>query len=186
MVPDEVLAPPRAAPQFIDLLAVTVDPRAELAAALLEPCASIPPKYFYDALGSRLFERTPDGHRLTTWGQHLLPMAQSMADAATAIDRRRMTFGDDSGGVVRLAAGEWVARFLAPRLATVSGAQRDLTVELALVRTFPPVATPRSLVLVHLRTALWFHANQPLTRFVTLERALQAAASDMGLPTGRR
>jgi len=56
MVPDEVLAPPRAAPQFIDLLAATVDPRAELAAALLEPCASIPPKYFYDALGSRLFE----------------------------------------------------------------------------------------------------------------------------------
>ena len=56
MVPDEVLAPPRAAPQFIDLLAETVDPRAELAAALLEPCAAIPPKYFYDALGSRLFE----------------------------------------------------------------------------------------------------------------------------------
>jgi DNA-binding transcriptional LysR family regulator len=81
-------------------------------------------------LGSRLFERTPDGHRLTKWGQHLLPMAQSMADAATAIDRRRMAFGDDAGGVVRLAAGEWVARFLAPRLATVSGAHRDLTVEL--------------------------------------------------------
>ena len=37
---------------------------------------------------ARLFERTPDGHRLTTWGQDLLPMAQSMADAATAIDRR--------------------------------------------------------------------------------------------------
>ncbi len=56
MVPDEVLAPPRSAPQFIDLLATTVDPRAELAAALLEPQASIPPKYFYDAVGSRLFE----------------------------------------------------------------------------------------------------------------------------------
>jgi len=56
MVPDEVLAPLREAPQFIDLLAVTVDPRAELAEALLEPSASIPPKYFYDPLGSRLFE----------------------------------------------------------------------------------------------------------------------------------
>ncbi len=56
MVPDEVLAPPRATPQFIDLLAETADPRAELAAALLQPGASIPPKYFYDALGSRLFE----------------------------------------------------------------------------------------------------------------------------------
>jgi DNA-binding transcriptional LysR family regulator len=88
-------------------------------------------------LGSRLFERTPDGHRLTAWGQHLLPMAQSMADAATAIDRRRMTFGDDSGGVVRLAAGEWIARFLAPRLATVSSTERDLTVELVEIHADP-------------------------------------------------
>jgi len=56
MFPDEVLAPPHTTPQFIDLLAATVDPRAELAEALLEPHASIPPKYFYDAVGSRLFE----------------------------------------------------------------------------------------------------------------------------------
>ena len=56
MVPDEVLAPPCAAPRFIDLLAETVDPRGELAAALLAPQASIPPKYFYDPVGSRLFE----------------------------------------------------------------------------------------------------------------------------------
>ena len=56
MVPDEVLAPLRAAPQFIDLLAETVDPRAELAEALLKPQAFIPPKYFYDPVGSRLFE----------------------------------------------------------------------------------------------------------------------------------
>ena len=56
MVPDEVLAPPRSTPQFIDLLAATVDPRAELTEALLSPRACIPPKYFYDSLGSRLFE----------------------------------------------------------------------------------------------------------------------------------
>lgn len=56
MVPDEVLAPQRAAPQFIDLLAATVDPCAELTAALLAPAPFIPPKYFYDAVGSRLFE----------------------------------------------------------------------------------------------------------------------------------
>src|SRR3989442_12552797 len=53
-----------------------------------------------------------------------------MADAATTIDRRRVAFGDDAGGVVRLAAGEWVARFLAPHLADLAGAHRDLTVEL--------------------------------------------------------
>ena len=56
MVPDELLAPPRVAPQFIDLLGKTVDPRAELSDALLAPAPWIPPKYFYDPVGSRLFE----------------------------------------------------------------------------------------------------------------------------------
>lgn len=56
MVPDEVFAPLRSMPEFVDLLTAAVDPRAELTAALLEPHAFIPPKYFYDSLGSRLFE----------------------------------------------------------------------------------------------------------------------------------
>ena len=56
MVPDELLAPPRSTPLFIDLLATTIDPRAELTEALLQTRAFIPPKYFYDSLGSRLFE----------------------------------------------------------------------------------------------------------------------------------
>jgi DNA-binding transcriptional LysR family regulator len=83
------------------------------------------------ALKARLFERTPDGHRLTRWGQDLLPMAQSMADTATAIDRRGATFGEEAGGLVRVAAHEWAARFLAPHLARLADAQPDLTVELA-------------------------------------------------------
>lgn len=56
MVPDEVLAPLSTPPLFIDLLTQTVDARAELSDALLAQQAFIPPKYFYDALGSRLFE----------------------------------------------------------------------------------------------------------------------------------
>jgi DNA-binding transcriptional LysR family regulator len=82
------------------------------------------------ALGARLFERTPDGHRLTRGGQDLLPMAQSMAEAATTIDRRRVAFGDETRGVIRVAAGEWAARFLAPRLAHLARTHHDLTVEL--------------------------------------------------------
>jgi DNA-binding transcriptional LysR family regulator len=82
------------------------------------------------ALKARLFERTPDGHRLTRWGQDLLPLAQSMADTATVIDRRGSTFGDEAGGLVRVAAHEWAARFLAPRLAALADTHRDLTVEL--------------------------------------------------------
>ncbi|MBM3221329.1 MAG: LysR family transcriptional regulator [Candidatus Rokubacteria bacterium] len=83
------------------------------------------------SVGARLFERTPDGHRLTREGETLLPMAQSMADAAAAIDRRRAGFGADGGGAVRVVAGEWVARFLAPRLSSLADTHDDLSISLA-------------------------------------------------------
>ena len=89
------------------------------------------------ALGARLFERTPDGHRLTRSGQDLLPLAQSMADTATTIDRRGAAFGEDAGGLVRVAAHEWAARFLAPRLTGLADTHRDLTVELVEVHLDP-------------------------------------------------
>jgi hypothetical protein len=47
----------------------------------------------------------------------------------------------------------------------------------------PAVVTPRSLDFVHLRTASWFHARSPLTRFVTLDAAQAQAARELGLPT---
>ncbi|MCZ6794019.1 MAG: type II toxin-antitoxin system VapC family toxin [Planctomycetota bacterium] len=61
-------------------------------------------------------------------------------------------------------------------------ALRDLTLELCQGRTMPVVSTPRSLDLAHLRTALWFHAREPLTRFVTLDQAQVQAARELGLP----
>ena len=63
-------------------------------------------------------------------------MAQGMADAAAAIDRRQ-PFTDPSAGGVRVAAGEWSARFLAPRLGSLAEAQADLVVEL-LETNVPP------------------------------------------------
>jgi DNA-binding transcriptional LysR family regulator len=105
--------------------------RAARALGLGQPTLGRRVRQLEQALGTRLFERTPDGHRLTRAGQDLLPLAQSMAEAATAIDRRRVAFGDDAGGVVRIAAGEWAARFLAPRLAHLVGPHGDLAVELA-------------------------------------------------------
>jgi hypothetical protein len=47
----------------------------------------------------------------------------------------------------------------------------------------PPLVTPRSLDLAHLRTALWFHAAEPLERFVTMDPSQEEAARDLGLPT---
>lgn len=59
---------------------------------------------------------------------------------------------------------------------------RDLTLDLCLGTTMPVVTTPRSLDLAHLRTALWFHEQEPLTRFVTLDETQAAAAREVGLP----
>jgi len=46
----------------------------------------------------------------------------------------------------------------------------------------PAVITPRSLDMAHLRTALWFHAQVPLTKFVTLDTAQAQAGRELGLP----
>jgi hypothetical protein len=60
---------------------------------------------------------------------------------------------------------------------------RDLTLDLCGCRTMPVVSTPRSLDLAHLRTALWFHEMEKLTRFVTLDGDQRLAARELGLPT---
>lgn len=61
---------------------------------------------------------------------------------------------------------------------------RDLTRDLCRDPALPPVATPRSLDLAHLRTALWFHRRQPLDRFLTCDAGQREAARELGLPTG--
>ena len=60
---------------------------------------------------------------------------------------------------------------------------RDLTLDLCQSNALPAVATPRSLDLVHLRTALWFHADARIDRFVTLDTSQAHAAKELGLPT---
>lgn len=60
---------------------------------------------------------------------------------------------------------------------------RDLTLDLCDALPIPAVATPRSLDMAHLRTAAWFHAQSPLSRFVTLDTAQAQAARELGLPT---
>lgn len=59
---------------------------------------------------------------------------------------------------------------------------RDLTLELCESNLLPAVVTPRSLDLVHLRTALWFHAAEQIERFVTVDVSQEEAARELGLP----
>jgi hypothetical protein len=59
---------------------------------------------------------------------------------------------------------------------------RDLTLDLCQSAILPAVATPRSLDLAHLRTALWFHAAGPIDGFLTMDGSQQEAAKELGLP----
>ena len=59
---------------------------------------------------------------------------------------------------------------------------RDLTLDLCASNPLPAIATPRSLDLAHLRTALWFHAAEGIERFVTLDTSQEQAARELGLP----
>ena len=60
---------------------------------------------------------------------------------------------------------------------------RDFTLDLCGVLPVPVVITPRSLDLVHLRTEAWFHSQEALSRFVTLDPSQAQAARELGLPT---
>lgn len=59
---------------------------------------------------------------------------------------------------------------------------RDLTLDLCDASILPAISTPRSLDLAHLRTALWFHGEARLTRFVTMDGSQEQAAKELGLP----
>ena len=59
---------------------------------------------------------------------------------------------------------------------------RDLTLDLCASNILPAIATPHSLDLAHLRTALWFHTPDRIDRFVTVDESQESAAKELGLP----
>lgn len=58
-------------------------------------------------------------------------------------------------------------------------------VDLCSSQVMPTVATPRTLDLIHLRTALWFHEQHELTAFLSLDAQQNQAAAELGLPLAR-
>lgn len=59
----------------------------------------------------------------------------------------------------------------------------DLTLAICQSNTMPAISTPRSLDLVHLRTALLFNAVERIDRFITNDESQRQAAKELGLPT---
>ncbi len=56
---------------------------------------------------------------------------------------------------------------------------RDFTPDLSLTGTFPSISTPRSLDLIHLRTALWFHGENRINYFLSLDQKLKQSAEEL-------
>jgi len=63
--------------------------------------------------GATLFDRLPEGLRLNTAGQKLVPAAESVENAALTLERRRAAASPALSGTVRVSTGECAAGFLA-------------------------------------------------------------------------
>jgi DNA-binding transcriptional LysR family regulator len=63
--------------------------------------------------GPTLFDRLPEGLRLNTAGEQLVPAAESVEDAVLTLERRRAAASPVLSGTVRVSTGECAAGFLA-------------------------------------------------------------------------
>src|SRR5580700_673778 len=73
---------------------------------------------FEELLGSKLFDRTPDGLTLTAAGQAILSQCEAMESSAASVDR--LVAGHDTrlSGTVRIASTEGLAQVvIVPALA---------------------------------------------------------------------
>lgn len=138
---------------------------------------SRPPRLYFDTsayLCILLGEQGADRLSRETDGAELLSSVLLVLEARRHLIRlaREGTLTTDRYKTCMDRLDEDVSRF----------ALRDLTLELCQSNLLPPVTTPRSLDLAHLRTALWFHAAEPITRFVSVDAVQGQAARELGLP----
>jgi len=82
-------------------------------------------------LGIPLFEKTPEGYRLSDAGQALVDQAERIEDVVVAADRAAASGTRRMRGLVKLTAPEWVCgTVLARALARFAQRHPEVTVEL--------------------------------------------------------
>src|SRR5438874_6954547 len=82
--------------------------------------------------GPSLFDRLPDGLRLNTAGEQLVPAAESIENAVLTLERRRAAASPMLSGTVRVSTGKCAAGFLARCLSesTTTALPSGITLEL--------------------------------------------------------
>lgn len=68
------------------------------------------------ALGQKLFQRTPDGLVLTEEGESVLALAEQMEESALAVSRRLAGSPREVSGHLRIASSDWFAAWGLPAL----------------------------------------------------------------------
>lgn len=100
---------------------------------LTQPTVSRHVDLLEQAVGARMFLRSPQGLSLSDLGHQLMPEARAMAAAAAALERTASAPAEDARGIVRLSASEVVGSEILPGvLAPLLAAHPGLEVELGL------------------------------------------------------
>ncbi len=88
------------------------------------------------ACGQDLFQRRPDGFSLTAAGSALLADAEAMDEAAARLALRRAGADPAPTGTVRIASGEWMARFFASNAPELRATLPDIELELVAAQQY--------------------------------------------------
>src|SRR5262245_19013985 len=88
------------------------------------------------AYGQDLFQRRPEGFALTAAGTALLADAEAMDEAAARLALRRAGADPAPPGTVRIASGEWMARFLARSAIELQRELPDIELELVAAQQY--------------------------------------------------
>ncbi len=119
---------------------LAISSRGNLSAASRELKVSQPTvgrrlKSLEDSLGTRLFDRLPDGMALTTHGEQLVPLARSMEEAADAVLRHQASYSSEIRGTVRISMYEQIAQFFLQYLPALRKRCPEVEIELAIAHS---------------------------------------------------
>ena len=93
-------------------------------------------KALEEGLGTRLFERLPDGLVPSTAGAELLPLAEAMEATALAVDRRRPALAASAKGSVRISVWETFAQLLTGYLSDLRARLPEIEIEIGVNHVF--------------------------------------------------
>lgn len=129
-----------------------------------------------EGVGTRLFDRTPEGYVLSAAGRDLLVRAERMEAEALSVERELAGADQRLAGTVKLTATEMLAtRFIMPEVHRLHAAHPDITLDL--VCSNRSVSLSRREADIALRLARPVEENIVTRRLAAIDLALYAARS---------